>query len=185
MNRTTYALITFLTVIFALSMCILFGEPRSDKIILTTPEIDITLDPIITIEKEDVLETPLPEEKEDIVIKPEPEPEPETPSETEPEYEPLYELSKRERWVVECMVMGESGGEPYDGQVAVAQCILNGVLKEGIAPSKLRTKYKYAGWNENVSDSVRQAVSAVFDEGCFVTDEPILYFYAPKLCTSK
>lgn len=101
------------------------------------------------------------------------------------EVEPTYSLSDYERWVVECIVMGESGAESYTGQMLVAQCILNGCLKEGIAPSQLRVKYQYSGWNENVSESVKEAVEAVFVNGEVVTEEFILYFYAPKYGTSS
>jgi spore germination cell wall hydrolase CwlJ-like protein len=95
------------------------------------------------------------------------------------------DLTDYERWVVECMVMGESGGESYDGQIAVAQCILNACLKENLKPSEIRMKYKYSGWHESPTNSVKKAVSAVFDEGYKITDEFILYFYAPKICNSK
>lgn len=97
---------------------------------------------------------------------------------------PKFALSDYERRVAECMVMGESGGESYEGQVLVAQCILNACLKDGILPSKVRVKYQYSGWDENPTKSVRDAVSAVFDDGYQITDEPILYFYAPKRCKS-
>lgn len=96
----------------------------------------------------------------------------------------FYELSDYERGVVEAMVMGEAGGESYTGQLLVAQCILNAALKDNIPPSEVRTRYKYSGWNENPSDDVKNAVSEVFDYGYQVTEEPILYFYAPKRCTS-
>ena len=98
---------------------------------------------------------------------------------------PYFELSEYERWVVECIVMGEAGGEPWDGQRLVAQCILNACLRDGILPSEVRSQYKYAGWNDSPSEEVRAAVSAVFDDGDVVTDEPILWFYAPKHCVSK
>lgn len=94
--------------------------------------------------------------------------------------EPAFYLSDYERQVVEKIVMGEAGGEPYEGQVLVAQCILNASLKDGIQPSEVRTKYKYSGWNENPSDDVKNAVSEVFDRGYKAVDEYILYFYAPK-----
>lgn len=100
--------------------------------------------------------------------------------EVEEEKEVAFELSEHERWVVECMVMGEAKGESYTGKILVAQCILNACLREDIQPSKVRTRYKYAGWDENVNDDVRAAVSAVFDDGYQVTTEPILYFYAPQ-----
>ena len=94
--------------------------------------------------------------------------------------EVAFELSEYERWVVECMVMGEAGGESYKGKILVAQCILNACLREDIQPSKVRTRYKYSGWKEDVSEEVRAAVSEVFDDGYKAVDEPILYFYAPK-----
>jgi spore germination cell wall hydrolase CwlJ-like protein len=96
----------------------------------------------------------------------------------------VFYLSDYERKVVECIVMGESGGESYHSQVLVAQCILNGCKKEGVQPSVLRTKYRYSGWHNNPTNSVKKAVSDVFDNGYKLTNEPILYFYAPALCTS-
>ena len=103
----------------------------------------------------------------------------------ETETEPYFYLSDQERYIVECIVMGESGGEPYEGQVLVAQCILNGCLKEDVQPSKLRKMYRYSGYRTNVTQSVKKAVRAVFDEGYKITDEPILYFYAPKHSKGK
>ena len=97
---------------------------------------------------------------------------------------PKFALSDYERMVVEYMVMGEAGGESYEGQVLVAQCILNAALKDGILPSEVRVEYQYSGWKENPTESVKEAVSAVFDDGYQITDEPILYFYAPKRCKS-
>jgi hypothetical protein len=93
-----------------------------------------------------------------------------------------FQLTNEERRIVECIVMGESGGEIYKGQVLVAQCILNACLKEKRQPSDIRRIYQYAGWHSNPSESVKKAVSAVFDQGYKVTTEPILYFYAPNLC---
>lgn len=93
-------------------------------------------------------------------------------------------MSDYERWVVECMVMGEAGGESYEGQVLVAQCILNACNLDGLTPSEVRVSYQYSGWNDYPSESVKKAVSAVFDEGYTITDEPILYFYAHTWSTS-
>lgn len=101
------------------------------------------------------------------------------------ESEPHFELSDYERNIVECIVMGEARGESYDGKVLVAQCLLNACVKDSIQPSEVRTKYQYAGWNDSPSDEVKEAVSAVFDDGYKITEEPILYFYAPKLCKSS
>lgn len=101
------------------------------------------------------------------------------------ESDPIFLLSDYERYIVECVVMGEARGESYEGKVLVAQCILNACLIDGLQPSEVRKQFKYAGWNENPSEEVKQAVSAVFDDGYKVTEEPILYFYAPSLCKSS
>lgn len=93
-----------------------------------------------------------------------------------------FYLSDYERRIAECIVMGESGSETYGGQVLVAQCLLNACLKDGLQPSEARIKYKYSGWKDNPTDSVKNAVSAVFDDGYKIVKEPILYFYAPKYC---
>lgn len=96
-----------------------------------------------------------------------------------------YSLTPQERDLVERVVMAESGGESYKGQMLVAQCILNACEIDGIRPADVITKYVYAKSRPEPSDSVKRAVSAVFDKGEMVTDEPIVYFYAPALVRSE
>ena len=96
-----------------------------------------------------------------------------------------YDLTEEERQVVENIVMGEAGSEPYEGQMLVAQCILNACERDNLLPSDVRIEYKYRGWNENPNDSVKLAVKEVFDNGVKAIDEPILYFYAPAICNSS
>jgi spore germination cell wall hydrolase CwlJ-like protein len=98
---------------------------------------------------------------------------------------PRYSLTEAERDLVERVVMAESGGESYKGQMLVAQCILNACEIDGIRPAEVIRKYVYAKARPEPSESVKQAVSAVFDEGEQVTDEPIVYFYAPALVKSE
>ena len=98
------------------------------------------------------------------------------------EDESAFYLSDYERNIAECIVMGESKGETYGGQLLVAQSLFNACLKDGLQPSEVRVKYKYSGWDDAPSQSVKDAVSAVFDDGYKIVDEPILYFYAPKYC---
>lgn len=98
---------------------------------------------------------------------------------------PHYPLSEEERALVESVVMAEAGGESYEGQALVAQCILNACTKDNIRPAEAIKKYAYAKSRPKPSESVKQAVSAVFDKGELVTDEPIIYFYAPALVKSK
>ena len=98
---------------------------------------------------------------------------------------PRYNLTDSERDLVERVVMAESGGESYEGQMLVAQCILNACEIDGIRPFKTVKKYVYAKGRPKPTDSVVRAVSAVFDRGEQVTDEPIVYFYAPGVVQSK
>lgn len=106
----------------------------------------------------------------------------------------FYSLSNYERWLVESIVAGESGIEPYWGKVAVASCILNACLLEDKRPEEIQTMYGYAGWksiekfesecmaaygNTDLADEVREAVSQVFDDGEVFNNE-ILWFYAPE-----
>jgi spore germination cell wall hydrolase CwlJ-like protein len=98
---------------------------------------------------------------------------------------PRYALTDAERDVVERVVMAEAGGESFEGQMLVAQCILNAAEKSGTAPSEAVVAYKYTTRRPEPTQSVRDAVAAVFDDGETVTDEPILYFYNPAIVSSS
>lgn len=106
---------------------------------------------------------------------------------TEPASAPpvvCYELTDEERDLVERVVMAEAGAEPYEGQMAVAQCILNGCLLENLRPAQIVKKYQYAGARPAPTESVKKAVAAVFDEGEKVIDSEALFFYAPAVSVS-
>ena len=105
----------------------------------------------------------------------------------------VYPLSDDERELVESIVCGEAGNQPYWGKVAVASCILNACLKDDIRPGEVQTKYQYSGWkslaefesecmqaygNIDLANEVRQAVSQVFDDG-EVLSADVLWFYNP------
>lgn len=98
-----------------------------------------------------------------------------------------FYLTDYERTVVEYIVAGEAGYESYEGKWAVAQCILNGCLRNGAQPSEVKTAYKYSGWKTNLKSKspedwaeVQEVVSRVFDYGEMCIDDFILWFYAPK-----
>ena len=98
-----------------------------------------------------------------------------------------FYLTDYERTVVEYIVAGEAGYESYEGKWAVAQCILNGCLRNGAQPSEVKTAYKYSGWKTNLKSEspedwveVQEVVSRVFDYGEMCVDDFILWFYAPK-----
>jgi spore germination cell wall hydrolase CwlJ-like protein len=106
------------------------------------------------------------------------------PTEEPEEPEPYYALTDSERYEIEQVVMAEAGGEAYDGQVAVAQCIRDTAIRDKLRPSEVIVEYKYTPTRKEPTQSVREAVSAVFDDGESVIDTAY-YFYAPALVTSK
>jgi len=100
-------------------------------------------------------------------------------------FQPRYELTPDERDIVERTVMAEGGNtEDLKGLMYIAQCILNASELDGIRPDEAVELYQYAPPAEEVNDRVREAVARVFDQGEMATNEPILFFYAPKYCRS-
>ena len=107
-------------------------------------------------------------------------------------YEPPFHLTEYELWFVECVIAGECAYEPYDGKLAVAQCYFDAMLKDGLSATEVKSVYGYIGWNENLDrqdpkayNEVKNAIMDVFYGGKFVTEKPILFFYAPRWCTSE
>ena len=105
---------------------------------------------------------------------------------------PFFNLTEAERKTIQYIVAGEAKGEPMEGKMAVAQCILHGMVKSGWSAERVRIEYQYSGWDnelENVNPEawaeVVEAVSRVFDDGELISDKPILYFYAPDITSSS
>lgn len=105
-----------------------------------------------------------------------------TPDQAEPTVR--FYLSTSERDTVERVVMAEAGGESFEGQMLVAQCILNAAEKEGVQPSEAVVIYSYTSIRPDPTQSVKDAVAAVFDRGEVAIDAPVMYFYNPALVTS-
>lgn len=96
-------------------------------------------------------------------------------------------ISVEERETICYIVAGECGYESFEGKMAVAQCIYNAMKQDGLTASQVRDVYQYAGWKTNLANEspedwveVEYAVKLVFDYGEKVTEENILWFYAPK-----
>lgn len=110
-----------------------------------------------------------------------------------PNYDSLfYRLTDGEREVIYNIVAGEAEGESYEGKMAVAQCLYNAMVKEEKSASEIRIEYQYSGWNDRLKETnpemyaeVVVAVYAVFANGEFVSENPILYFYAPRYTLSN
>ena len=84
------------------------------------------------------------------------------------------------------VVAAESRGEPYEGQLAVAQCIRETSERTTMTPEEVVKRVNPNGTRQYaqpvdisvVTDSVRDACCAVFVHGISATDEPIRYFYS-------
>ena len=105
---------------------------------------------------------------------------------------PFFNLTEAERKTIQYIVAGEAKGEPMEGKMAVAQCILHGMVKSGWTAEKVRIEYQYSGWDDELENAnpeawaeVVEAVSRVFDDGELISDKPILYFYAPNVVSSS
>ena len=109
-------------------------------------------------------------------------------------YAYLIHLTDSERHVVESIVAGESGNQPFVGKKLIAQAIYNGMLRDNMSPSQVRKQYSYDGYkdidefekeclkaygNTNAADECRQAVKEIFDNYSMPTDDFVLFFYAP------
>ena len=106
------------------------------------------------------------------------------------EYDSMW--PEYDKYIVECIVAGEAKGEPIEGKMAVAQCILNGMVKSNWSAERVRIEYQYSGWDDELENAnpeawaeVVEAVSRVFDDGELISDKPILYFYAPDITSSS
>ena len=105
---------------------------------------------------------------------------------------PFFNLTETDRKTIQYIVAGEAKGEPMEGKMAVAQCILHGMVKSGWSAERVRIEYQYSGWDDELENAnpeawaeVVEAVSRVFDDVEFISDKPILYFYAPKHSDGK
>lgn len=79
------------------------------------------------------------------------------------------------------VVAAECRGEPYEGQLAVAQCIRTSAKRKMLTPEEVvKLPNRYADPCTYASDIelVRDACCDVFVHGISATDEPIEYFYS-------
>ena len=107
-------------------------------------------------------------------------------------HSPFFNLTEAERKTIQYIVAGEAKGEPMEGKMAVAQCILHGMVKSDWSAERVRIEYQYSGWDDELENTnseawaeVVEAVSRVFDDGELISDKPILYFYAPEYSSGK
>lgn len=79
------------------------------------------------------------------------------------------------------VVAAESMGEPYEGQLAVAQCILETSKKTLLTPEevvKMKNRYAIPCESEEEKEIVMDACINVFVHGEAFFEEPVEYFYS-------
>lgn len=98
-----------------------------------------------------------------------------------------YALTDYERDLIERVVMAEIRGGTYNDKLAVAQCIYDRIVCNGKTVEQVifqKNAFAEPYSKKDPSQSVKDAVSEVFDEGKRVTKEPIFYFIATYAVTS-
>ena len=91
-----------------------------------------------------------------------------------------HELTDDERALAEQIVACEAGADNMEGQMAVAQCLYDSAVIDGITIQEVFKKYGYSTlYNRKVTAENEMAVSVVFDYGAKVTDKPIQWFVTP------
>ena len=111
------------------------------------------------------------------------------------EWTPPFTLTEEDRKYITLVVLAEARGESVIGQMAVAQCILDGAIYYNTDPVSLCEKLGYAApWDGSGVDEDRyaslyniasDAVARVFDEGSRAIYSRVIFFYAPEICESE
>lgn len=99
----------------------------------------------------------------------------------------IVELSPEDRDLLERLVMGEAGGQGFEGAALVAQTIRDNIVYRGFKTvAEIRTSCKYTGSiSRTPNDDVKRACAYVFDQGGIVVKHKIFYFYAFQYTTSR
>ena len=91
-----------------------------------------------------------------------------------------HELTDDERALAEQIVACEAGADSLEGQMAVAQCLYDSAVLDGLTIQQVFKKYGYSTlYNRKVTAENELAVSMVFDYGAKISDKPIQWFVTP------
>lgn len=99
----------------------------------------------------------------------------------------VVKLTEYNRDLVERLVMSESGGEDYIGACLVAQTIKDTmVYEDNYDLMYIKSKYKYSGGiKKTPTQEVKDAVDYIFNQGGIAVRHKLMFYYAPKRCTSE
>lgn len=90
------------------------------------------------------------------------------------------EFTDDERALAEQIVACEAGADSLEGQMAVAQCLYDSAILDGLTIQQVFKKYGYSSlYNRKVTAENKLAVSMVFDYGAKISDKPIQWFVTP------
>lgn len=96
------------------------------------------------------------------------------------------ELTDDERALAEQIVACEAGADSLEGQMAVAQCLYDSAVLDGLTIQQVFKKYGYSSlYNRKVTAENELAVSMVFDYGAKISDKPIQWFVTPAAAPSS
>ncbi len=96
------------------------------------------------------------------------------------------ELTDDERALAEQIVACEAGADSLEGQMAVAQCLYDSAVIDGITIKEVFKKYGYSTlYNRKVTAENELAVSMVFDYGAKISDKPIQWFVTPAAASGS
>ena len=97
-----------------------------------------------------------------------------------------HELTDDERALAEQIVACEAGTDSLEGQMAVAQCLYDSAVLDGLTIQQVFKKYGYSTlYNRKVTAENELAVSMVFDYGAKISDKPIQWFVTPAAAPSS
>lgn len=97
-----------------------------------------------------------------------------------------HELTDAERALAERIVACEAGADNMEGQMAVAQCLYDSAVIDGLTIQQVFKKYGYSTlYNREVTAENKMAVSMVFDYGAKVTDKLIQWFVTPEAASGS
>ena len=96
------------------------------------------------------------------------------------------ELTNDERALAEQIVACEAGADSLEGQMAVAQCLYDSAVLEGLTIQQVFKKYGYSSlYNRKVTAENELAVSMVFDYGAKISNKPIQWFVTPAAASGS
>ena len=95
-------------------------------------------------------------------------------------------LSQYERTELAHLIMGEAGGEGFEGCCLLAQCIRDAMVYRGYSTiSEVISGMQYYGYINSTNEDVERAIEYIFDEGNSAVQHRILVMYTTNLCSGE